>query len=141
LALGIEDARSVLQAQPFSVLLRAELAEFGHGKAVIEIPLRGDPDLLQQFGFVHGGVLSYAADNALTFAGGTVLGSSVVTRGFSIDYLRPARGSALRAEAVVGSHTSRLALCRCDVYALSTDGESTLCAAAQGCISHIDLQR
>lgn len=136
--LTIEDARQVLAAQPFSVLVGAELAAFGDGKAELRIPLRSE--LLQQFGFVHGGVLSYAADNALTFAAGTVLGPSVVTRGFTIEYLRPARGSALVARAHAFSHGARQAQCRCDVYALDA-GEEVLVAAAQGAVSRIDLSR
>ncbi|MGN6613238.1 MAG: PaaI family thioesterase, partial [Angustibacter sp.] len=85
-------------------------------------------------------VLSYAADNALTFAAGTVLGPSVVTRGFTIEYLRPARGSALVARAHAFSHGARQAQCRCDVYALDA-GEEVLVAAAQGAVSRIDLSR
>lgn len=34
-----------------------------------KFPLRDEH--LQQHGFVHGGVISYLADNALTFAGGS----------------------------------------------------------------------
>ncbi len=43
----------------------------------------------------------YAADNALTFAAGTVIGSRSVIAGFTIDYLRPAKGMTLRAHAQV----------------------------------------
>ena len=60
--------RQVLATQPFSVLLGAELLTFREGSVELKIPLR--PDLMQQHGFVHGGVISYAADNALTYAGG-----------------------------------------------------------------------
>jgi hypothetical protein len=38
------------------------------GGAVLEAPIRNE--LLQQDGLVHGDVLRYPADNALTFAGG-----------------------------------------------------------------------
>jgi hypothetical protein len=60
------------------------------GRATLEIDVRDE--LLQQNGYLHGGVLAYAADNALTFAGGSALGPAVLTRGFTIDYLMPARG-------------------------------------------------
>ncbi|MEP6773867.1 MAG: PaaI family thioesterase, partial [Polaromonas sp.] len=67
--------REVLGRQPFSALLNAQLDAFAPGLAELSVPVV--PGLLQQHGFVHGGVLSYLADNALTFAGGSVLGDSV----------------------------------------------------------------
>ena len=78
--------------------------------------------------------MSYAADNALTYAGGTAMRVPVVTSEFKINYLRPAVGERLiaRAEAV---HTGRnQAVCRCDVFVLR-DGEEKLCAVAQGTIA------
>ncbi len=56
--------RKILAQQPFSVLLGAELTAFSRGAA--EFRLAVNEDLKQQHGFVHGGVLSYLADNALT---------------------------------------------------------------------------
>lgn len=92
-------------------------------------------DLRQQNGFVHGGVLSYAADNALTFAAGAAVGSRVLTAGFTIDYLRPAVGELLRAHAqVVRAGRSRV-VCRCDLIMVHSDGAETLCAVAQGTIA------
>ena len=125
-------AQKVLAAQPFSTLLGARLVEFGDGAATLELDVR--EELLQQNGFVHGGVLSYAADNTLTFAAGTVAGPGLLTAGFTIDYLRPARGNLLRAHAqVVKAGRSRV-VCRCDIFVLDDD-EATLCAVAQGTIS------
>ena len=124
-------ARAGLDAQPFSKLVGARLAEFGDGAAVLELDIRDE--LRQQTGFVHGGVLSYAADNALTFAAGSVLGPAVLTSGFTIDYLRPATGGVLRAEASVVRAGRRGATCRCDLY--TVDDERRLCAIAQGSIA------
>lgn len=138
-ALGFDDAAAVLAAQPFSVLVGARLTVYAPPRAVLEIPLR--PELMQQFGFVHGGVLSYAADNAITFAAGTVLGPSIVTTGFTIDYLRPAGGVLLRAEASVVESTKRQALCRCEIIAVDGNGTEKVCAAAQGSARLIDLSR
>ncbi|GAB3490275.1 PaaI family thioesterase [Nocardiopsis coralliicola] len=128
-AITVEDARRVLAAQPFSSLVGAELEEFGGGRATLVIDVRDA--LRQQHGFLHGGVLAYAADNAITFAAGTVLGPELLTLGMAIDYLRPVRGGRLYARAsVAGSGRSR-ATCRCDLLVL--DGaEPQLCAVAQG---------
>ncbi|MFC9837941.1 PaaI family thioesterase [Rhodococcus sp. NPDC127530] len=129
-ALTADTAQAVLEAQPFSVLVGARMTQFGEGGVTLEIPVRDE--LRQQNGFVHGGVLSYAADNALTFAAGTVLGANIMTAGFTITYLRPAQGVLLRADARADASTRRQALCRCDIYAVQDDGSEVLCAAAQG---------
>jgi len=60
--------RAVLAQQPFSVMVGAQLDVFEAGSAQLSVPMSSG--LLQQDGFVHGGVLSYLADNALTYAGG-----------------------------------------------------------------------
>ena len=130
LALG----RSVLLSQPFSLLLGAELIHFDEGNAEIRIPIVDN--LKQQHGFVHGGVISYAADNALTFAGGSVLGAGVVTSEFKINYLRPARGDYLIARAQVIHAGKSQAVCRCDVFSSDNQGER-LCATAQGTIAKL----
>jgi len=128
LALG----REVLALQPFSVLLGSELLVFTSALTEIRIPVR--PDFLQQHGFVHGGVVSYAADNALTYAGGGALGFAVVTSEFKINYVRPAKGQWLIARASVIHSGKTQAVCRCDVFA-SDSGVEKLCAVAQGTIA------
>jgi uncharacterized protein (TIGR00369 family) len=126
--------KQVLALQPFSVLLGAELLHFSQGRAEIRVPIRSD--LKQQHGFVHGGVISYAADNALTFAGGSVLGPGVVTSEFKINYLRPAMGDFLVAKATVIYSSKSQAVCRCDVF-VSEEGKESLCATSQGTISKL----
>lgn len=130
----MELGRSVLASQPFSVLLGAELTQFADGIAEIVLPIRDH--LKQQNGFVHGGVISYAADNALTFAGGSALGADVVTAEFKINYLRPALGSHLVARASVIHAGRNQAVCRCDVFTRDESGER-LCATAQGTITRL----
>ena len=124
-------AREMLGRQPFSAMLNAQLDAFAPGGAELSVPVV--PGLLQQHGFVHGGVLSYLADNALTFAGGSVLGDSVTSE-FKINYLRPAKDAQrlLAVATVVGSGKTQ-AVCRCDIFVLRGE-ERTLCAAAQGTI-------
>ncbi len=130
--LTLELAEKVLASQPFSVLLGARVTAFGDGGATLELDIRDD--LQQQNGFLHGGVLGYAADNAITFAGGTALGPVVLTGGFTINYLRPAAGAVLRAEAKVVHASSRQATCTCELSVVDEDGASTLCAIAQGTV-------
>ncbi len=127
----LAQGQQILALQPFSAMLNAQLDAFEPG--IAELSLAVVPGLLQQHGFVHGGVLSYLADNALTFAGGSVLGDSV-TAEYKINYLRPAKDAErlLAVATVVGSGKTQ-AVCRCDVFMLR-GGERTLCAAAQGTI-------
>ncbi|MFE6754103.1 PaaI family thioesterase [Streptomyces sp. NPDC057684] len=125
-------AAKLLDAQPFSRLVGARLTAFGDGAATIEVDIRAE--LHQQNGFLHGGVLSYAADNALTFAGGTVLGAAVLTGGFSIQYVRPATGRTLIARAQVVHGGRRQAVVRCDLSTVDEDDTEKLCAVAQGTI-------
>ncbi|MBT2422527.1 PaaI family thioesterase [Streptomyces sp. ISL-22] len=126
-------ARKVLAAQPFSVLLGARLTAFGNGEATLELDLR--EELRQQHGFAHGGLLGYAADNALSFAAGSAVGLGVLSAGFTIDFLRPAKGETLRAHARVIRAGRTRAVCRCDLTTVDADGVPTLCAVAQGTIA------
>lgn len=127
----LDFGRRVLAEQAFSVLLGAELDALRPGHCTLALPLRDE--LKQQNGFAHGGVVSYLADNALTYAGGTALRVPVVTAEFKINYLRPALGQRLVAEASAVHVSKTQAVCRCEVYALA-DGERKLCALAQGTI-------
>ena len=130
----LEMGRQVLAAQPFSVLLGAELLCFSAGYAELKVPIK--KELQQQHGFLHGGVISYAADNALTYAGGSVLGPAVVTSEYKINYLRPALGDYIVARATVIHAGKSQAVCRCDVYAVS-EAKENLCATAQGTITKL----
>ena len=128
----IDLGRKALAAQPFSGLLGAELLEFTGTSAVLRVAVR--PELKQQHGFVHGGVISYLADNALTYAGGGALGGAgVVTSEFKINYLRPAVGESLLARATVIHAGKSQAVCRCDIF-VDSGAEQKMCATAQGTI-------
>jgi uncharacterized protein (TIGR00369 family) len=126
--------RGVLAAQPFSELMGAELERFEPGAADLRLPLRSQ--LRQQFGLTHGGVLAYLVDNALTFAGGSVLGPDVLTAEFKVSYVAPAVGDALIARATVVHQGRRQTVCRCDVFDV-TEGVEALCATALGTIRSV----
>lgn len=131
----LEYGRSVLAAQPFSVLIGAELHALAPGHAELQLPLVAQ--LKQQHGFAHGGIVSYMADNALTFAGGSALRVPVVTSEFKINYVRPAIGQRLIARARAVHTGSSQAVCTCEVVAVADDGTEKLCALAQGTIAKL----
>lgn len=128
----LELGKQVLESQSFSRLVGTKLIEYKPGEVELEIPIK--EDLLQQNNFVHGGVLSYAADNALTFAGGSVLGPEVLTSEYKINYLRPAIGEKLIARASVVYSGKRQAVCRCDVFSVDSEKVEKLSASSQGTI-------
>ncbi|MBB2948543.1 uncharacterized protein (TIGR00369 family) [Actinoplanes lutulentus] len=125
-------AQRVLADQSVTRMLGTRLVSFGEGSAVVELDIR--PEITNHHGAVHGGILAYAADTALAFAGGAALGPNVVTSGLSIDYLAQARGVTLRAHGMVMNATGRRAACRCELHAVAADGSSVLVAVAQGTI-------
>jgi uncharacterized protein (TIGR00369 family) len=130
-------ARQAIASQPFSQLINAWVESYGEGIADLRVLIRDD--LRQQHGFVHGGVLSYLADNALTMAGALVLGTKVVTGEFKINYLRPALSGTLVARALP-VHAGKLqAVCRCDILCLEGSDEK-LIAVAQGTIARLGGQ-
>ncbi len=123
--------RDILAKQPFSILLGAQLNALAPGRCELQVTVA--EHLKQQHGFVHGGVLAYLADNALTYAGGTALRVPVLTSEFKINYVRPALGERLVARATAVHVGKTQAVCRCDVFAVGEAGEK-LCAMAQGTI-------
>jgi uncharacterized protein (TIGR00369 family) len=127
----LDQARQIFAAQAFTTLIGAELVQFGDGTAEIAVPFRDE--LTQQNGFLHGGVLAYAVDNAVTFAAATALGPVILTSGISVTYLRPARDAIVARATVVGS-TRRQAVVRCEVFCgdkLVASGQGTVAAIAE----------
>ncbi|MFX1674541.1 PaaI family thioesterase [Paraburkholderia sp. A2WS-5] len=130
----VDRARGALHAQPFSMLLGTELMNVGTNELTLRLPVRDE--LKQQHGFVHGGVISYLADNALTFAGALALGPRVVTGEYKINYLRPAMSGTLIARARVVHAGRQQATCQCSVFVME-NGDERLVALAQGTVSRM----
>lgn len=129
-----EFGQEVLAKQPFSAFLGARLSKIQPGIAELTLPIR--EELKQQHGFIHGGVISYLADNALGFVGGSVL-TDVVTSEYKINYVRPAIGQTLIARASVLASGKRQAVCQAEVLVIDGD-EEKLVAVAQGTLNKIE---
>jgi uncharacterized protein (TIGR00369 family) len=128
-------ALEIFGGQAFTALMGARLLRFDDGVAAIDVPHR--PDLLQQHGFLHGGVIAYAIDNAITFAAGSVLGTSILTAGISVVYLRPASAGIVATATVIG-RTKRQAVVQCEVWSTDADGRDVLVATGQGTATIIE---
>jgi uncharacterized protein (TIGR00369 family) len=126
--------QQVLVSQPFSQLLGTELCALSEGYAELSLKIR--EDFKQSYGYVHGGVVSYLADNCLTFAGATVLGNCVTSE-FKINYVMPTIGELLIAKSSVLAFALRQAVCECKVYVVRNQ-KSMLVAVAQGTIVKIE---
>lgn len=131
----LEKGREILKSQPFSCLLGAELTGLAEGNAELSLTVRKDFE--QNYGFVHGGVIGYMADNCLTFAGATILGNCVTSE-YKINYVKPGIGEKLIAKATVLSFGLRQAVCECRVYTINNQ-ETLLVAVAQGTIVKIQV--
>jgi uncharacterized protein (TIGR00369 family) len=128
------EGNKVLSAQPFSCMLGTKLTSMSKGSA--EMTLLNREEFNQSYGFVHGGVVSYLADNCLTFAGATILGDCVTSE-YKINYVMPSVGEKLVACATVLSFAVRQAVCECKVYMIR-ESHKQLVAVAQGTIVRIE---
>ena len=121
--------RASFARQGFMHYLGAELAEVGAGSCTISC--RPRPELTQQHGFVHAGVVAAIADSAAGYAALslTPVGSEVLTVEFKLNLLAPAEGDLLTARSRVLRAGRTLTVCESAVFALRA-GEETQCAAA-----------
>ncbi|WP_149981350.1 PaaI family thioesterase [Pseudoalteromonas rhizosphaerae] len=129
----LKTGKEILAQQSFSNLLGAELEKFEAGYAELRLEIK--EELKQNNGFVHGGVVSYMADNCITFAGASVLGACV-TLEYKINYVRPSIGERLVSKANVLHAGKRQSTCECKVF-VQQSGEEKLVAVALGTISKI----
>ncbi|HSQ80535.1 MAG TPA: PaaI family thioesterase [Casimicrobiaceae bacterium] len=111
-------------------LLGAELGEVRPGYC--EIALLPRPEVSQQHGYVHAGILATLVDTAGGYAGYTLFpeDSSVLTVEFKLNLLAPAQGERIVAEGFVVKPGRTLAITRGEVHA-ERDGERALVAMMQ----------
>ena len=122
--------RDSFAKQSAMALIHAEIPVIEEGRADIEIPHWDG--VLQQHGYVHGGVVGMIADSAAGYAAMTVVpeGTSVLTVEYKINMVAPANGDKIVAKGSVLRAGRTLLLTKADVYAVK-DGTETLCAVMQ----------
>ena len=111
-------------------LIGAEIVEVAPGYCAIALAPR--PELSQQHGYVHAGIVSAIVDTAGGYAGFTLFpeDASVLTVEFKLNLLAPAGGDRLIAEGFVVKPGRTLAITRGEVHA-EKSGERTLVAIMQ----------
>jgi uncharacterized protein (TIGR00369 family) len=123
--------------QPFTQLLGTQLAEISEGSLALVIDNR--PELSQQNGFIHGGVIGYLADNACAAVAGTMrpdgaLGA--VTAEYKINILRPAVGDRAISRGSVIRRGRSQCVTEAKVSCIAA-GEEKLVAVALATISYL----
>ena len=111
-------------------LIGAEITAVAPGYCAIALVPR--PELSQQHGYVHAGVVSAIADSAGGYAGFTLFPSdaSVLTVEYKLNLLAPAAGDRIVAEGFVVKPGRTLVITRGEVHA-ERDGTRSLVAIMQ----------
>ncbi len=119
--------RAAVEQQGFTKHLGAKLEALEEGSCVLSLTRK--PELMQQHGFFHAGVVSTIADSAGGYAAFALFppDSTVLTVEFKINLLNPADGDRLRATGKVLKHGRTLTVCELQVFALK-HGKEKLCA-------------
>jgi len=99
----------------------------------VELAMAYSPDLTQQNGFVHAGIITAGLDSACGIAAFTLMpvGSDILTVEFKTNLLAPARGQRFAFRATVIKPGRTLTVCEGRAYA-EHDGAETLVATMTG---------
>ncbi len=124
------DILSIFNSQGAMKLIGARLTEIDEGIAEFEVEFR--PELSQQNGFFHAGIIGTLADTAGGCAGATLMapGSNVLTVEFKLNLLAPGDGEKLRARGEIVKSGRTLTITQGKVF-VTKDGKETLCALMQ----------
>src|SRR3989304_3660095 len=111
-----QELRRVFEAAPFVKVVGIELVSFGSGYCETELLIR--PDLMQQSGLVHAGVLATMADHTAGGAATTLVAPDqfILTVEFKINFLRGAMGERLRCKGTVLKPGSNLTVVECETF-------------------------
>jgi uncharacterized protein (TIGR00369 family) len=122
--------RASFARQGAMALIGATMTELAPGYCAISVVPR--PEILQQHGYVHAGIVATLVDSAGGFAGFTLFpaDSSVLTVEFKLNLLAPATGDRLVAEGFVVKLGRTLVITRGEVHA-EKGGKRTLVAMMQ----------
>ena len=124
--------RASFARQAFMTTLGARLAVVAPGRVTIELAHR--PELTQQHGFLHAGVVAAVADSACGYAalGLMPAGAGVLSVEFKINLMKPAAGQLFRATGQVARAGRTLTVCNAEV-----ESDGTLIALMQATIMTI----
>ena len=122
-----ERVRDSFRRQHVMALLGAELSLLTPGECEIRLPYK--PELAQQHGYFHGGIIGTIADSAGGYAAFTLMpvDSSVLTVEYKMNLLAPGDGDLLIARGRVLKSGRTLVVAQVDAFVVK-GGRETLCA-------------
>ena len=96
----------------------ATLVEIGPGTVAIELPFR--PELTQQIGFIHAGIVTMIVDTACGYAAFSLMPptAAVLTVEYKVNFVSPAVGEKFIARGRVLKPGRTLMVCQGEVYAV-----------------------
>jgi uncharacterized protein (TIGR00369 family) len=109
---------------------------------VVVVALDRRPEVLQQNGLFHGGVIAYLVDNSTTAAAGTMIDRSkraVITAEYKINLVSPSTGDRLTCRAEVVKPGRSLTVVEAKVHC-RTGAEEKLVAVALATIANLDVK-
>jgi uncharacterized protein (TIGR00369 family) len=118
--------RESFARQPAMRLIGAELVRVEVGEVEIVLPFR--PEIAQQHGFVHAGIVGTALDSACGYAALSTMpaGTGVLTIEFKLNCLAPAAGERLRLVGRVRKAGRTIVVAEGDAIAVGQDGQEKL---------------
>jgi uncharacterized protein (TIGR00369 family) len=101
---------------PIATLIGFEIEPGSAGEAIVFLPI--DSRLHNPMGAVHGGAIAALADTAMGIAFGRTLDETrdFATIDLHIHFMRPVRGSRLKAVASVRQRGLRIGYVVCDIF-------------------------
>ena len=125
--------RESFAEQRLMQLIGARIVKLAPGECEIEIPTR--PDLTQQDGFMHAGIVTTILDSSCGYAAYSLMpsGSRVLSVEFKVNLLAPAKGEMIHATARVKRSGRTLTVCTADAFA-----DDTICATMLATIMCLD---
>ncbi len=127
-----------LSQQPFSCFMETVFESAEKGDVVLTLAIKDQ--YRQNFGAIHGGVISYMVDVGLAYAAASEVGDCVTSE-LKINYIRPAVGDLVVARGKTISVGSRQVVCECRVFVRDRDMKETLVAIALGTVNRLTETR
>lgn len=129
-AAKIKEIHTIFESQGAMRLIGARVAHVDDGFCEFEVDFR--PELSQQVGYFHAGIVSTLIDTAGGCAGFTKMpeGTDVLTVEFKLNLIAPASGEKIVARAEVVKAGRTLTITQGKVFSVR-EGKETLCALMQ----------
>jgi uncharacterized protein (TIGR00369 family) len=127
-----ERVRKSFARQSVMTTIGAELTLVTPG--TVEIEMAYSPDLTQQHGFLHAGIISTALDSACGYAAFSMMpeNAAVLTIEFKVNLLAPGRGERFLFRGSVTKPGRTIVVADGQAYAFAADGEAKLIATMTG---------